>query len=164
MRKSDFEKVKTLGRGGFGEAVLVRDKEKNDVYVLKRVGINSKRDLKLAISEAQLLRSLKHPNIIRYIDHFIEFETDGIINLYLVMEYAKCGDLRSFMRSRRKMLSERVVALLMMQMAVSISHCHRQNIMHRDLKPENIFISSAGILKLGDFGLAREISEETISK
>ena len=82
--------------------------------------------------------------------------------MYLVMEYAKCGDLRTFIRSRQAPLNERVVLILLMQMAVSISYCHRRNIMHRDLKPENIFISSAGILKLGDFGLAREISEESM--
>ncbi|MEC7273594.1 MAG: serine/threonine protein kinase, partial [Candidatus Thermoplasmatota archaeon] len=71
MKKSDFQKIKTLGRGGFGEATLVRDKEKK-VYVLKRISIDTKKSLKLAVSEAQLLRTLKHPNIIRYIDHFIE--------------------------------------------------------------------------------------------
>ena len=82
--------------------------------------------------------------------------------MFLVMEYARCGDLRTFIRSRQSLLNERVVLMLLMQMAVSISYCHRRNIMHRDLKPENIFISSAGILKLGDFGLAREISEESM--
>ena len=82
--------------------------------------------------------------------------------MFLVMDYARCGDLRTFIRSRQSLLNERVVLMLLMQMAVSISYCHRRNIMHRDLKPENIFISSAGILKLGDFGLAREISEESM--
>jgi len=170
MRRTDFDKVRTLGRGGFGEALLVRERKEKNVYVLKKVSISNsrragiRRTLRVAIEEAQILKRLIHPNIIRYVDHFIEFEKYDDINLYLVMEYARCGDLRKFIRTRKSHLNDRVVLIFLMQLSVAISYCHRRKIMHRDLKPENIFISSAGILKLGDFGLAREISEDAMAR
>lgn len=76
------------------------------------------------------------------------------------MEYAKDGDLRKIIKSRkkkRKYFTQHEIIKYITQIANSINYIHSKKILHRDIKPENIFISD-GIIKLGDFGISKELS------
>lgn len=102
---------------------------------------------------------MDHPNIIQYLDSFIENN-----ELYIVVEWAEKGDLKYIVKRALKEdshLDENRIWEYISQMAEALAHMHSKRIMHRDLKPANIFIDAEGKLKLGDLGLGREMSSQT---
>ena len=97
-----------------------------------------------------------HPNIIKYLDSFIE-END----LYIVVEWAEKGDLKLIVWraiQEDSPIEEHKIWSYILQMASALQHMHEKRIMHWDLKPANIFISADGELKLGDLGLGWALS------
>ena len=77
------------------------------------------------------------------------------------MEYADGGDLQSKIKAAReekKYLSEDEILNIFTQICLAIKHLHDRKILHRDLKSQNIFLTKAGIVKLGDFGIAKVLS------
>ena len=84
-----YHRVKLLGKGSFGRAILVRDAEGRN-FVMKEIPLQdmSPVEKKKAAQEAKVLRLLRHPNIVRYHDSFMDTDT-----LYIVMGYADAGDL-----------------------------------------------------------------------
>lgn len=74
------------------------------------------------------------------------------------MEYADKGDLHDMVERQRRAgcrWSESGVLDLFVQLCLALKHLHDRKIVHRDLKPQNVFVTSQGILKLGDLGIAR---------
>ena len=76
--------------------------------------------------------------------------------LYFVFEYVK-GDLLGLMRDTNDFFSESSVRTIVLQIFQALAYMHRNGFFHRDLKPENILCSSPDMVKIADFGLAREI-------
>lgn len=106
-----------------------------------------------------MLQSLDHPNIIKYMDSFINEN-----NLVIIVEWAAAGDLKRQLRKaqeRQTGFDERIIWKYFSQIADAIQHMHERRIMHRDLKPANIFLTLDGTVKVGDLGLSRELSENT---
>ena len=101
-----------------------------------------------------MLQSLAHPNIVTCTESFI---AGG--KLCIVMDFCENGDLYGFLKKRNgKLLEEDKLLDLFVQICLSMKHVHDRKILHRDLKTQNIFMSSGGILKLGDFGVAKVLS------
>jgi NIMA (never in mitosis gene a)-related kinase len=112
------------------------------------------------LKEVSLLQSLKHPNIINYLDSFIEEN-----ELLIAIEWAEKGDLKRVIKraqAEELPIEELKVWEYMHQIASALKHMQEKRIMHRDLKPANIFITADGTLKLGDLGLGRFLSSQTI--
>eukprot|EP00039_Didymoeca_costata_P030723 m.31037 g.31037 ORF g.31037 m.31037 type:complete len:734 (-) comp8273_c0_seq2:77-2278(-) len=156
-----FKRIKLLGQGAFGAAVLVEKEGKQ--YVLKEVRLNgmSVKDKKAAEKEATILRKLEHPNIIRYYDSGI-----SEMKLWILMELAKDGDLFELVAKARtdsKKLHEPQVLGIFVQITGAIDYLHQKHILHRDLKSKNIFLggqrklsqNNIPIIKVGDFGIAK---------
>eukprot|EP01065_Artemidia_motanka_P013497 TRINITY_DN1749_c0_g1_i1.p1 TRINITY_DN1749_c0_g1~~TRINITY_DN1749_c0_g1_i1.p1 ORF type:complete len:465 (+),score=132.50 TRINITY_DN1749_c0_g1_i1:52-1395(+) len=158
-----YWRKKQVGAGSYGEAWLVETAaEPHTQLVAKIMNLPkmSERDLHYAYSEIKCLMRLKHPNIIEYVE---DFEEDS--NLYIVMEFANCGDLDRQIRSRsreQKMFQEHEVLFMFLQLAMALDHIHTRKMLHRDLKAANIFLTSNGMVKLGDFGFSHGY-EETVS-
>lgn len=79
-----------------------------------------------------------------------------------MLEYADSGDLRQEIQRRREMgahFTEDEVAFIFLQLCLAMEHLHQRNIMHHDLKPENIMLTRSGLIKLGDFGFARQYAD-----
>lgn len=107
-----------------------------------------------------LLQTLSHVNIIEYIDSFICGK-----ELVIVLEWADAGDLKRqirLARQRQLRFEERLVWKYTAQIASAVQHMHERRIIHRDLKPANIFLTSQGVVKVGDLGLSRFMSETTL--
>ena len=148
-----YEKIKDLGEGGFGKAVLAKRKVDGKLFVLKEIKLSnlSNQDQVEAIKEAKLLSSLHSPFIISYEESF----RDGNF-FYIVMEYADAGDLSQKIQMRgNKLFTEDEVLKDFIQLALAIKHIHDRKILHRDLKAQNVFIMRDGTIKLGDFGIAK---------
>ncbi|KAI4895807.1 hypothetical protein NFI96_021982 [Prochilodus magdalenae] len=129
-------------------------------------GTMAEAEKQMLVSEVNLLRELKHPNIVRYYDRIIDRTNT---TLYIVMEYCEGGDLASLITrciKDRRYLEEEFILRVMAQLALALKECHgRSNggstVLHRDLKPANIFLNAKQNVKLGDFGLARILKHET---
>lgn len=106
-----------------------------------------------AQSEAKLLQNLKHPNIIRFCDAFAEATF-----VYIVMEFCEDGDLAQLIaktKSAGDTFPKKVVINWLIQLAMALFYIHSRRVLHRDLKTNNIFVKRGGVIKLGDFGIAR---------
>jgi len=149
---TDFDCVKTIGRGAFGEVRVVRKKEDNKVYALKMMRkkeMIAKKQVTHIRAERNLLAAADNTWLVKL--HF-SFQDDTF--LYLVMEYCAGGDLMTILM-REDILSEPCTKFYMAELAMAIKSVHDLKFVHRDLKPDNVLISTAGHVKLSDFGLAK---------
>lgn len=84
------------------------------------------------------------------------------------MEYADGGDVNSVVKEckeKGKSLSEDEILGYFVQICLGLKHIHEQHIVHRDLKSQNVFLTSGGVVKLGDFGIAKNLgSTEQMAK
>lgn len=111
------------------------------------------------LQEVKLLQSVDHPNIVKYLDSFI---SDN--ELYIAIEWADKGDLKRFIKKYLQegdKIDEIKIIEYTRQLGSALLHMHEKRIIHRDLKPANILIFSEGLLKLGDLGLGRYMSDQT---
>ncbi|XP_075901554.1 serine/threonine-protein kinase Nek1-like isoform X2 [Nelusetta ayraudi] len=151
-----YEKVKKIGEGSFGKAVLVKSKEDGRQYVIKEIGISgmSCKERQESRKEVAVLANMSHPNIVQYKE---SFEEGGC--LYIVMDYCEGGDLFKKINSQKGVLfSEEQILDWFVQICLALKHVHDRKILHRDIKSQNIFLTKDGTVQLGDFGIARVLN------
>ncbi|CAJ1031147.1 putative Protein kinase domain/Protein tyrosine kinase [Leishmania shawi] len=154
--RSKYRRIKLIGKGSFGEAVLVRSKSDGKRYVAKAIDSASmtskeRRDVQ---NEIRILAAVDHPNIIRYHEHF---EDDSLI--FIIMEYADGGDLSSRIKEAKNQdvpqpFDPNLAMFWFLQICMALKYLHDNHILHRDLKTANIFLTSKNVVKLGDFGIS----------
>jgi beta-lactam-binding protein with PASTA domain len=105
--------------------------------------------------EAKMAASLSHPNLVNVFDQGTDNQA-----IFLVMEYVPGINLRDALNDFGSLSPKRALEILE-PLTAGLAAAHAAGILHRDLKPENVFLSDNGTVKLGDFGLAREISSHT---
>ncbi|KAG7393457.1 Serine/threonine-protein kinase Nek3 [Phytophthora boehmeriae] len=176
-----YVKVRKIGQGSFGCAYLATRKgsatddssqDQKQQYVIKEVVLDP-RDQASAQREARLLAALDHPNIIACKESFLlkPPSSNGSLPmghrkprpavLCIVTEFADGGDLSQQLERRnlRRAYYEPDDLLgLFVQVCLALKHLHDRKILHRDIKPANIFLTKAGIVKLGDLGVATVLS------
>ncbi|XP_049625817.1 serine/threonine-protein kinase Nek2 isoform X2 [Suncus etruscus] len=167
-RVEDYEVLHTIGTGSYGRCQKIRRKSDGKVLVWKELdyGSMTEAEKQMLVSEVNLLRELKHPNIVRYYDRIIDRTST---TLYIVMEYCEGGDLAGVISrgaKERQYVDEEFVLRVMTQLALALRECHRRSdgghtVLHRDLKPANVFLDGQRNVKLGDFGLARILNHDT---
>lgn len=149
---SRYEIVRPLSSGGYAAVYLARSIENPaQTYALKVlfIGQVSSPEIKERFkNELIITAKLHHPNIIRAFDYYEDAEIQAYI-----MEYVPNGDLSE--RLTGVPIKPIQVAEVMRQVAAGLEAVHAHGVVHRDLKPENILITSDGVAKLSDFGLAR---------
>ncbi|NXM98626.1 NEK2 kinase, partial [Sylvia borin] len=161
-RPDDYDVLLTIGAGSYGKCRKVRRKADGKILVWKELdyGTMTESEKQMLVSEVNLLRELRHPNIVRYYDRIIDRSST---TLYIVMEYCDGGDLASLIA--KHFLDESFVLRVLTQLTLALKECHRRSdggvTVHRDLKPANVFLDSKQNVKLGDFGLARILHHDT---
>lgn len=152
-----YKKIKYLGKGSYGAALLVELKSNPlQKFVIKEIIIGHLKEAEqvAAKNEAEVLNQLSHSNITMYVESFVEAS-----KLYIVMEYADGGDLSASIQRRKsaggQRWTEEEVMRIFVQICLALKHVHDANILHRDLKSQNIFLTTKEIVKLGDFGIAK---------
>jgi NIMA (never in mitosis gene a)-related kinase len=114
----------------------------------------SQEEKKEVLLEAKILERLDHQNIIRFREVFIARKPRYTLNI--VMDYADGGDLQSRVKEQKgKYFSETQILDWFTQICLSLKHIHDTKILHRDLKSQNVFLTKNGMVKLGDFGIAK---------
>lgn len=161
----NYEFLNLVGAGAYGQVFKARDPNKEGCVVaikqirIQRQGRHYEAGMPMAaIREISLLKQLEskeHPNIVKLLDVHHQTISDKDICLSLVFEFID-QDLNTYLeRCPPPGLGPDRIRDLMIQMVNGIDFLHSNRIVHRDLKPQNILITSDGILKLADFGLAR---------
>ncbi|KAL4786249.1 kinase-like domain-containing protein [Aspergillus varians] len=153
-----------VGKGAFAVVYKLATKQHGAVFAAKE--LDKRRFMKNGIldqkvdNELKIMKDLKHPNIVQYIDHH---EHDRWI--YIIMEYVPCGELSTYLQNMVK-IPEDMVKTIARQILHALKYLHKRRITHRDIKPDNILISSHEPLKvkLSDFGLSKVVQEETFLK
>ncbi|XP_063909178.1 serine/threonine-protein kinase Nek8 isoform X2 [Zophobas morio] len=115
---------------------------------------NSER--RAALNEVEILSTLNHPNIIKYLG---SFQKEG--SLIIVMEYADGGNLTQLINAKRnknEVFSEKSVLNIISQICAALAYMHANKILHRDLKSANIFLNMNGNVKVGDFGISKVLN------
>ncbi|CAH8589293.1 unnamed protein product [Schistosoma intercalatum] len=148
----DFQRIRTLGRGGFGHVLLVRQIYTDKYFALKilsKIQVIKNHQIHNAINEKRILAACNFTFIIPL---YYSFKDNS--NLYLVMEYAIGGDLFTLLRNMKQFPNE-MVKFYGAQVILAFEYLHYLAIVYRDLKPENLLIHSNGFIKLTDLGFAK---------
>lgn len=154
LRFEDFDIGQVIGIGTVGTVYEVVEKSTDNVYALKLLSRHVGTD-RLVVSrferEMLILSKLEHPNIVAY-------HGQGTLEnqLFYVMELIHGGTLKQVLAASGR-LTWQEAAECGRQIASALQHAHNHGIIHRDLKPGNVYVTKRGHLKLGDFGIARDI-------
>ena len=146
-----YQKLDKVGEGTYGVVYKCQNKETKKLVALKKIRLENEDEgiPSTAIREISILKQLHHPNIVNLLDLI-----HGEKKLYLVFEFLD-HDLKKYLNLNGSPLSPQLVKSYLYQILLAIKYCHSKRILHRDLKPQNLLIDKNGIIKVGDFGLAR---------
>jgi serine/threonine protein kinase len=142
-----YQHVKLLGRGGFGEVILAREKFTDQLVAIKKLNDTNRKSQHFILREARAVAGFNLPNVVVYKHHF--FHDD---HLHMVMEYCEGGDLRKYWKNSKKDLPALLRQII--TVANTLHVVHEGGIVHNDIKPDNILVTSRGEVKLSDFGMA----------
>ncbi len=145
-----------VASGGQGEVFRARHLKLDRLVALKllRRTVNNPDDLARFTREGKLAARLDHPNFVRIFDYS---EYDG--RLFFSMEFAEGGCLKS--RLAAGTFTPRAAAELVATLADAVHYAHQQGVIHRDLKPGNVLFTKTGTPKIADFGLAKQLNNES---
>jgi serine/threonine-protein kinase len=148
--------VGTLGRGAMGTVYDGHDPVIDRRVAIKTIPLTSAADDSEAADElarfkreAQAAGRLQHPNIVGVYDYG---ETETLA--YIVMEYVDGTSLKALLDRGERMAPAEAVRI-MQQLLAGMQYSHERGVVHRDIKPANVMITSAGVVKIADFGIAR---------
>ncbi|XP_011314362.1 serine/threonine-protein kinase ULK3 isoform X2 [Fopius arisanus] len=154
---NDYTILEKIGTGSYATVHRAVKKGGNrEIVAIKCVDSTSlsKSAIENLLCEINLLKILKHENIVRMEDFFYH---EG--RIYIVMEYCNAGDLSSFIK-RKSQLPETVCRKFLQQLALALRYMRSHNVCHMDLKPQNLLLTTKPVLtlKVGDFGFAQYLS------
>lgn len=156
----DFIIISVIGRGYYGKVMLVQKRDSGELYALKtiqksRLIENGK--VETVLNERNILAKIKHPFITE-----MKFAFQSCSKFYLGLEYISGGEL-FYHIEKCGPLSLYDSKIYIAEISLALEHLHNNGIIYRDLKPENILLDETGHIKLTDFGLSKEVSENTNS-
>ena len=190
IKLSDFEEIKDgtkkytlIGTGNFGYVEKMKSKKDNKIYAIKKIDKNSPQfNRKDFDRETEIMFHLKQENIIKLYGYFEDKENlnkfkeifndkknkdelnklkDNIEVFCLVLEYAKNGSLRNFIKNKVKNrnknsvpIEETEIIKIFKQLLSGLKHLHNKGVMHRDITPDNILLDEKNNVKISDFGIS----------
>ncbi|XP_006496872.1 serine/threonine-protein kinase MRCK alpha isoform X8 [Mus musculus] len=158
LHREDFEILKVIGRGAFGEVAVVKLKNADKVFAMKILNkwemlkraetacFREERDV-LVNGDSKWITTLHYA-----------FQDDN--NLYLVMDYYVGGDLLTLLSKFEDRLPEEMARFYLAEMVIAIDSVHQLHYVHRDIKPDNILMDMNGHIRLADFGSCLKLMED----
>jgi len=144
-----------LGDGAFGKVHKARHRENGRLAAAKICALETEDELSDFTVEIDILHDLSHDNIIQLYD---AYHYDS--KLWMFIEYCDGGALDSIIIDLEKGLTEKQIAYVTREMCLGLSYLHRNRVIHRDLKAGNVLLTTAGQVKLADFGVSAKNKED----
>lgn len=150
--------LKLIGKGGTAQVYLAMDQRLNKTWAVKEIIKRDGLAVHSAIAEANIIKSFDHPAIVRIVDIFESHEA-----IYLIEDYIEGETLGSLLKRNGAQPQELVIDWGI-QLCSALRYLHSLNpaIIYRDMKPPNIMLAPGGLLKIIDFGIAREYKQENV--
>lgn len=152
ISEQDFEKHKLISQGAYAKVYLVKHRQTNERYAMKRITKSSLRlrnQVQRAFLERDIMTFSENPFVVSM---YCAFETQT--HLCMIMEYVEGGDVRTLLKNIVS-LPEEWTQMYAAEVVLALEYLHSYGIVHRDLKPDNLLITSIGHIKLTDFGLSK---------
>ncbi|KAL9648682.1 hypothetical protein ABK040_016309 [Willaertia magna] len=146
----NFQIYEEIGKGGSSVVYKGRKRKTIEYAAIKCIEKHHKQKV---FSEAKILNTLSHPNVLKF---FSWYETTN--HYWIILEYCSGGDLLTLLSQDHK-LTEESIHLFAMDIVQGLQYVHSKGVVYCDLKPSNILIDGCGILKLSGFGLAKLLKD-----
>ncbi|CBY14057.1 unnamed protein product [Oikopleura dioica] len=167
-----YERINFLGEGTFATVYKAKDllDPHGRIVAIKKIKLGDRREARdginrTALREIKLLQELKHENIIELVDVFGQKS-----NISLVLDFMET-DLADLIRDNNIMITPSHTKAFLIATLRGLEYLHKNFVLHRDLKPDNLLIDIQGVVKLGDFGLAkafgspsRELTHQVVTR
>lgn len=158
-----YEILTLIGRGGMSKVYLARDKRLNKQWAVKEIqkkarDKNNEIVVQSAIAEANMIKQLDHPSIVRIVDII-----DNPDVIYIIEDYIEGETLNTILEENGAQPQELVIEWAM-QICEALEYLHTRKpaIIYRDMKPSNVMLKPDGNIKIIDFGIAREYKEQSL--
>ena len=159
-----YEVLTIIGKGGMSQVFLARDRRLNKQWAVKEIqkratDRNNEVVVQSAIAEANMIKQLDHPSIVRIVDII---ETDDVI--YIIEDYIEGETLSTILEENGAQPQELVIEWAK-QICAALEYLHTRKppIIYRDMKPANVMLKPDGNIKIIDFGIAREYKEQSVA-
>ncbi|GIY12580.1 hypothetical protein CDAR_213712 [Caerostris darwini] len=158
LTRDDFEVLKVIGRGAFGDVAVVKHKVTTKVYAMK---ILNKWEM---LKRAETACFQEERDVLVYGDKrwitnlYYAFQDDS--NLYFLMDYYCGGDLLTLLSKFDDRLPEDMAKFYIVEMILAINSIHKLGYVHRDIKPDNVLLDASGHIRLADFGSCLKLLED----
>ncbi|KAI1285866.1 Cyclin-dependent kinase 7 [Halotydeus destructor] len=149
-----YEKIEFLGEGQFATVYKAKDNVTGNIVAVKKIKLGSRQEARdginrTALREIKILQEIAHPNIIGLLDAFGHRS-----NVSLVFDFMET-DLEIIIKDPSILLTPAHIKSYIIMTLKGLQYLHKNWILHRDMKPNNLLLGPDGVLKLGDFGLAK---------
>ncbi|KAL1302460.1 hypothetical protein AAFC00_002852 [Neodothiora populina] len=166
-----YNKQKKIGQGASGSVYVARVREsatsptartllrENGPRVqvaIKQMDLRNQPRKELIVNEIIVMKDSKHPNIVNFLDAFLQEENN---ELWVVMEFMEGGALTDVI-DNNPTITEDQISTICLETCKGLIHLHSQNIIHRDIKSDNVLLSSKGNVKITDFGFCAKLTEQ----
>ena len=159
LKSARYQRIKLIGRGGFGDVWLVQDNTTSELFalkVLRKSDIIFKDQLINVRTERDILSTTSNPWVVQ-----LQYSFQDSERLYLVLEYMCGGDLMTVLIKRGR-FDEPTARFYIGEIALALHSIHQMHFLHRDLKPDNVLIAANGHIKLTDFGLSTNYLKQDV--
>ncbi|XP_058081796.1 serine/threonine-protein kinase 1 isoform X2 [Magnolia sinica] len=154
-----YELLNELGKGSYGAVYKARDIKTSELVAIKVISLSEGEEgYEDICGEIEMLQQCSHPNVVRYLG---SYQADEY--LWIVMEYCGGGSVADLMNVTEEPLEEHQIAFICREALKGLSYLHSIYKVHRDIKGGNILLTDQGEVKLGDFGVAAQLTR-TMSK
>ena len=158
IKDINYKVIKELGKGGFGRVIQVLSESDNKYYALKEIIIKEETEEKIKNyqNEAVILSKFNCDKIVKYYDSYIDQRY-----IYILMEFCDGKNLRNFLDkyiNNNTLIEEKIIKNIINQICLGLKEIHDKKVIHRDLKPENIFMNENMDIKIGDFGISKQLN------
>ncbi|KAL8713715.1 MAG: hypothetical protein Q9220_002241 [cf. Caloplaca sp. 1 TL-2023] len=165
-----YAKQKKIGQGASGSVYVARINAEatssiarriyktsgsKSLVAIKQMDLRNQPRKELIVNEIIVMKESSHPNIVNFLDSFLQ---EGNNELWVVMEYMEGGALTDVI-DNNKQITEAQIATICNETCKGLAHLHSQNIIHRDIKSDNVLLDARGNVKITDFGFCAKLTE-----